>query len=113
MTSDDETPNKKKPVLPKDDLEVQAMHYALVAQHQEIEALKRKLKTERANGRYLKSELDRSESFNGISKLLKPDIRWPAGMLALLIRCCHPDRHNGSAASNECTAWLLAQRGNA
>lgn len=31
-------------------------------------------------------------------------------MLARLVRLCHPDKHSGSAASNEATAWLLGQR---
>lgn len=31
--------------------------------------------------------------------------------LATLIRLAHPDRHGGSVASNEATAWLLSLRG--
>ncbi len=37
-------------------------------------------------------------------KVIEPD------MLARLIRLCHPDKHNGSKASNTATKWLLAQR---
>lgn len=31
-------------------------------------------------------------------------------MLSRRIRLCHPDKHNGSEASNTATAFLLAQR---
>ena len=34
----------------------------------------------------------------------------PPEMLRRLVRLCHPDRHGGSEAANEATAWLLAQR---
>jgi hypothetical protein len=34
----------------------------------------------------------------------------PDEMLSKLIRLTHPDRHSNSSASNEATAWLLAQR---
>ncbi|MFZ4539067.1 hypothetical protein [Propionivibrio sp.] len=110
MIPDDETPNRVKPVMPKDDLQVQAMFAAMVSQHQEIESLKRKLKTSRANGRYLKSQLDRSEGFNDMTKLLNPGILWPIGMLAKLIRLAHPDKHGGSETATMATAWLLSQR---
>ena len=33
------------------------------------------------------------------------------GMLRRLIQLCHPDRHNGSEASNEATRYLLALKG--
>jgi len=32
-------------------------------------------------------------------------------MLSRLIRLCHPDKHGNSEASNQATAFLLAQRG--
>ncbi|MBK7423578.1 MAG: hypothetical protein IPJ48_11015 [Propionivibrio sp.] len=32
------------------------------------------------------------------------------GMLAQLIRLCHPDKHGNSQGSNKATAWLLGQR---
>lgn len=34
----------------------------------------------------------------------------PPDMLRRLVRLCHPDRHDGSEAANQATAWLLAQR---
>jgi predicted RNase H-like nuclease (RuvC/YqgF family) len=34
----------------------------------------------------------------------------PKEMLGRLIRLCHPDRHDGSAAATEATQWLLKQR---
>lgn len=34
----------------------------------------------------------------------------PPNMLKRLITLAHPDRHGGSEAANEATAWLLAQR---
>ena len=40
---------------------------------------------------------------------IRPQVIEP-DMLARLIRLCHPDRHNGSEASNKATAWLLEQR---
>lgn len=101
----DVLPNKKKPAMPKDSLEIQAMYAALVSQHGEIETLKRKLKTERANLRHIKTQLALAERFNGFQA--SPI---PADMLARLIRLCHPDRHNGSDAANAATAWLLEQR---
>jgi ribosomal protein L40E len=33
-------------------------------------------------------------------------------MLPLLIRLCHPDRHNNSESSTKVTQWLLKQRNN-
>ena len=95
--------------MPKDSLEVQAMHAALVSQHGEIEALKRKLKAERANHRFTKTELDVAKQF--CSFAANPAaVLWPHGMLDRLVRLCHPDKHAGSAAANEATAWLLKQR---
>lgn len=40
-----------------------------------------------------------------------PAPRIPDDVLARLIRLAHPDKHANSAAANEATAWLLAQRG--
>lgn len=34
----------------------------------------------------------------------------PADKLKLLIQLCHPDKHNGSKASNSITQWLLERR---
>lgn len=34
----------------------------------------------------------------------------PAARLRQLIQLCHPDKHNGSATSNEVTQWLLEMR---
>lgn len=34
----------------------------------------------------------------------------PPGMLRRLVQLCHPDRHGGSEAANQATAWLLTQR---
>lgn len=34
----------------------------------------------------------------------------PDGVLARMIRLCHPDKHQGSKAATEVTQWLLAQR---
>jgi hypothetical protein len=110
MNFDDDTaPNKKKPIMPKDSLEVQAMHAALVSQHGEIEALKRKLKTERANHRFTKAELDVEKRFGSFAA--NPSaVLWPHGMLDRLVRLCHPDKHANSSAANDVTAWLLKQR---
>ena len=41
---------------------------------------------------------------SGTEANIEPD------MLNRLIRLTHPDRHGNSQASNEATAWLLAQR---
>jgi len=95
--------------MPKDSLEVQAMHAALVAQHGEIETLKRKLKAERANHRFTKAELDVEKRFKSFAANPSAGL-WPHGMLDRLVRLCHPDKHAGSAAANEATAWLLKQR---
>ena len=51
--------------------------------------------------RVLKLELDGQRA--------KPE-NIPPEMLRRLVRLCHPDRHGGSEAANEATAWLLAQR---
>ncbi len=40
-----------------------------------------------------------------------PDAAIPAELLPLMIRLCHPDRHQGSESANAVTAWLLKQRG--
>ena len=34
----------------------------------------------------------------------------PDGVLARMIRLCHPDKHQGSKAATEVTQWLLTQR---
>ncbi|MFZ4538704.1 hypothetical protein [Propionivibrio sp.] len=106
MIPDDETPNRVKPMMPKDDAGVQAMHGALILQHEKIEALKRQLKKARSDGRYLKSQLDFSERCNGFAG----GINFPSGMLDRLIRLCHPDKHGGSETATMATAWLLSQR---
>ena len=52
---------------------------------------------------YLREEISRRRN----SPPIPSDIREKA------IRLTHPDRHGGSAAANEVTAWLLSQRGHA
>ena len=37
----------------------------------------------------------------------------PPDTLRALIRLAHPDKHGGSQAANDATAWLLSQRGTA
>lgn len=76
---------------------------------------------EPGNVEQLRAELDAVKRENGKLKLrlltlqldrqpqpARPGI--PADMLGRLIRLCHPDRHGNSEASNQATAWLLAQR---
>jgi hypothetical protein len=106
---DDTAPNKKKPIMPKDSLEVQAMQGVLLLQHGEIETLKRKLKAERANHRFTKTELVMAQRYSEVFGQGATS-HIPDEILARLVRLCHPDRHGGSAAANEATAWLLKQR---
>jgi hypothetical protein len=61
------------------------------------------------------SELEelRSENFRLRYQLAiaRPSIgAIPRDILKSLIRLAHPDRHNGSQAANDATAWLLSQR---
>ena len=51
----------------------------------------------------------RAEVFKLRLMLNRPRVIEP-DMLSRLIRLCHPDRHNGSEASNTATAWFLSQR---
>jgi hypothetical protein len=61
----------------------------------------------------LKGDLVAAKAASGIRKpahLNDAELNVKPDMLARLIRLAHPDKHGNSQASNEATAWLLAQR---
>lgn len=55
-------------------------------------------------------EIDRLRNENALLRLHGVNPITPA-RLRQLIQLCHPDKHNGSASSNEVTQWLLTMKG--
>lgn len=101
--------------LAKGDLafrEMQVAYEKFIVQYTEIRAERDTLRRQREE---LEEELDvLAAEVKRLGKTAKANQRTGKGLsqvqITSLLKLCHPDRHNNSAASTAATKWLLAQR---
>lgn len=74
----------------------------------ELTALRRRLQQRELELESLRVTVQRQEALRQRLSEDSPEI--PLPVIRRLLQLCHPDKHNGSAASLEATRWLTAQK---
>lgn len=98
---------------PADGKKIKELQASVKSLQADKQALVRSLEASRTRVKYFESEvasLQRQNALLWAKKEVTGKYFIPPDMLNRLIRLSHPDRHGNSPASNEATAWLLAQR---